>query len=91
MPSKEGMSVKPGRSSEIERKREEGPVEAGVIPNRFEGNAAPSGLLPVTGGISCAIMEFRGRARPRTPSNDSDRGSAWTTSAAAGKCEILSY
>lgn len=35
------------------------------MENRLETQGAPSGLLP--SGISAAMMELRGRARPRTP------------------------
>jgi hypothetical protein len=77
MPSNDGILFEPGRSREMERKRAAGASEAGVIPNRFEGKAAPSGVFPITGGICWAMMELRGRARPRTPLKEDDRGSDW--------------
>lgn len=58
------------------------------MPNRLEVNVAPSGLLFVTGGIVCAMMLLRGRARPKMPSKSSCRGSLSTeVAAAAGEHE----
>src|SRR5258708_2977395 len=65
----------PGRERESERNLAPGAVESGVIVNRLDANAAPSGLLPVDGGMLRAIMGLRGSARPRTPTNLDSRGS----------------
>ena len=50
---------------------------------RLDAQAAPSGLLFVTGGMSNAIMEFKGRANPRIPLKLGARSSLSTSSAAA--------
>jgi hypothetical protein len=71
------------RSKEMEIKGAAGASEAGVILNRFEGKAAPSGAFPITGGICWAMMELRGGARPRIQTKEGDRDSDRTTSAAA--------
>jgi hypothetical protein len=54
-----------------------------VREKRLDAQAAPSGLLFVTGGISNAIMEFRGRANPRIPLKLGARSSLPTSTAAA--------
>lgn len=58
-------------------------MDIGVREKRLDAQAAPSGLLFVTGGISDAIMEFRGRANPRIPLKLGARLSFSTSSAAA--------
>lgn len=69
IPSRDGTVEEPGRSRDRERKRAAGAEETGVIENRLDAQAAPSGALVVTGGMSSAMMELRGRARPRMPLN----------------------
>jgi hypothetical protein len=54
-----------------------------VIEKRLEAHAAPSGVLFVTGGIVDAIIELRGRARPRMPLKSGARVSSDTLVAAA--------
>jgi hypothetical protein len=83
MPSIDGTAVDPGRESESEKKRDEGANPAGVIPKRLEENGAPSRPLPSVGAIAFAMMEFKGRARPRIPLNSCSRGSETTVVAAA--------
>lgn len=53
------------------------------MEKRLDAQAAPSGLLLVTGGISYAMMEFRGSARPRMPLKSGARASFWTLFTAA--------
>ena len=55
--------------------REEGAFSVGVMEKRFDAHAAPSGSFVVTGGISEAVIEFKGRARPRMPLKLGARGS----------------
>jgi hypothetical protein len=83
MPNSDGTALDPGRAREIEKKRDEGAEEAGVMPKRLEENGAPSRPFPVTGVMACAMREFRGRARPRMPLNSCSRGSESTLIAAA--------
>ena len=83
MPSSDGTALDPGRERESERNRDAGAVSTGVIPKRLEGNAAPSGPFPSTGGICSAMIELRGSARPRMPSNSYSSGSESTLVAAA--------
>jgi len=78
------MRELPGRERERERKRWAGAEETGVMEKRLEAQAAPSGEFPVTGGMAPAMIELRGRARPRTPSNWGESGSFCISSAAAG-------
>lgn len=82
MPSVDGIVEDPGRERERERKGRGADVE-GVMENRLEANAAPSAALDVTGGMREAIMEFRGSARPRIPSNVGERASLVMLFAAA--------
>lgn len=58
-------------------------MDVGVIEKRLEAHAAPSGVLFVTGGIVDAIIELRGRARPRMPLKSGARVSSDTLVAAA--------
>jgi hypothetical protein len=58
-------------------------VDIGVREKRLDAQAASSGSLFVTGGISDAIMEFRGRANLRIPLKLGARSSFSTSSAAA--------
>ena len=58
-------------------------MDVGVREKRLDAQAAPSGLLFVTGGISDAMIEFRGRANPRIPLKLGARPSCSTSSAAA--------
>ena len=83
MPRTAGIVFEPGRERARERKRDEGAVDIGVREKRLDAQAAPSGLLFVTGGISEAIMEFRGRANPRIPLKLGARSSFSTIFAAA--------
>ena len=83
MPRRAGIVSEPGRERVRERKRDDGAVDIGVREKRLDAQAAPSGLLFVTGGISDAIMEFRGGASPRTPLKLGARSSFSTISAAA--------
>lgn len=83
MPSSAGNRSDPGRERTNERKCAEGASETGVRPKRLEENEAPSGRLLVTGGIACAMIELRGRARPKMPLKLYERGSASTDAAAA--------
>jgi hypothetical protein len=83
MPRVAGMAVEPRRERDRERKGAAGADEAGVMEKRLEAKAAPSGALVVTGGISPAMIELRGRARPRTPLNVGERGSSVMLFAAA--------
>ena len=78
IPRTEGMRSEPGRPKAKERKRAPGACETGVIPNRFDAQAAPSGLLPTTGGIELAMRELSGKARPRIPLKFGLRGSSST-------------
>lgn len=84
MPRREGTRSEPGRSRERERKWAAGAVETGVREKRLEAQAAPSGVLPVTGCMMEAMTELRGRARPRMPWKLDVSGSLSTTDAAAG-------
>lgn len=83
IPRTAGIVSEPGRERARERKRDDGAVDTGVREKRLDAQAAPSGLLFVTGGISDAIMEFRGRAKPRTPLKLGARSSFSTSFAAA--------
>lgn len=83
MPKQLGSLSEPGLARTRERKCAEGAWEVGVIPNRLEVNVAPSGSLPATGVIRCAITLLRGSERPRTPSKSSWRGSFSTKEATA--------
>ena len=83
MPKTAGIVSEPGRERARERKREDGAVDTGVREKRLDAQAAPSGSLLVTGGMSDAIMEFRGRARPKIPLKLGARSSFSTSSAAA--------
>lgn len=83
MPKMAGIVFEPGRERARERKRDDGAVDIGVREKRLDAQAAPSGSLFVTGGISDAIMEFRGGANPRTPLKLGARSSFSTSSAAA--------
>lgn len=58
-------------------------MDTGVREKRLDAQAAPSGLLFVTGGISDAMMEFRGGAKPKIPLKSGARASLSTSSAAA--------
>lgn len=78
IPKRAGVWLDPGRESESEKKRAAGAEEAGVMPKRLEAKAAPSGVLFVPGVISRAILELRGKARPRMPSKLEARGSEAT-------------
>lgn len=80
MPRRDGISSEPGRPSVREKN---GVGDTGVMEKIFEENDAPSGLLSVAEGISCAMAELSGRARPRMPSKSVLKGSSATTSAAA--------
>lgn len=73
-----------GRARVSERKRAEGAEEEGVMVKRLDAKTAPSGWLPVTGGMSPAITEFWGSARPRMPMKSLESGSSSTSVAAAG-------
>jgi hypothetical protein len=84
MPRREGTAFEPGRARDRERKRAAGASATGVMENRFDAHAAPSGSLFVTGGMSWAMMLLRGRARPRMPLKSGARGSDWTSLTAAG-------
>ena len=64
-------------------KREEAADVVGVMEKRFDAHAAPSGELPVTGGMREAMTLFNGRARPRRPLKAEERGSFVTDVAAA--------
>ena len=64
-------------------KREEAADVVGVMEKRFDAHAAPSGELPVTGGMRDAMTLFNGRARPKRPLNVEERGSFVTDVAAA--------
>ena len=64
-------------------KREEAADVVGVMEKRFDAHAAPSGELPVTGGMREAMTLFNGRARPRRPLKVEERGSFVTDVAAA--------
>ena len=75
MPRVEGMVEEPGRERDREKKGAAGEDVAGEMEKRLEANAAPSGAFEVTGGMRVAIMELRGRARPRIPLNAEERGS----------------
>ena len=55
---------------------------------RLDAQAAPSGLLFVTGGISVAMIEFRGRAKPKMPLKLGARPSFSTSFAAAKTLEL---
>ena len=83
MPRTAGIVFEPGRERARERKRDDGAVDIGVREKRLDAQTAPSGLLFVTGGISVAMMEFRGRANPSIPLKLGARSSFSTTSAAA--------
>ena len=67
-------------------KREEAADVVGVMEKRFDAHAAPSGELPVTGGMREAMTLFNGRARPRRPLKVEERGSFVTDVAAAVCC-----
>ena len=54
------------------------------MEKRLDAQAAPSGVLFVTGGISDAMTEFRGRAKPRIPLK-LVASSSFSTSLAAAK------
>lgn len=82
MPRYDGIRSEPGRDRQRERKCDAGAF--GVIPKILEENGAPSGVLDVPGGNDSAIMELRGRARPRMPENKGANASFSTLSAAAG-------
>ena len=58
-------------------------MDIGVREKRLDAQAAPSGLLFVTGGISDAIIEIRGGAKPKIPLKLGARFSFSTSSAAA--------
>jgi hypothetical protein len=88
MPRRDGSRSEPGRSRTKEKKCAEGAWETGVMPKRFDEKEAPSGLLFVTGGMICEIMELRGRARPRIPSKSLFRGSPLTVVAAARERQV---
>lgn len=83
MPNNAGTRFEPGRERERERKREEAADVVGVIEKRLDAHAAPSGELPVTGGMREAMTLFNGRARPRRPLKVEERGSFVTDAAAA--------
>lgn len=83
MPSRAGTRSEPGRDRESEIKRAEGAISIGVIENRLDAHAAPSGVLFVTGGMEPAMTELSGRAIPRIPLKLEERGSLLTESAAA--------
>jgi hypothetical protein len=83
MPRRDGILSEPGRPRVREKNGCEGDEEAGVMEKRFEENDAPSGLLFVSDGIACAMIELRGRARPRMPSKPVLKGSSVTMLAAA--------
>lgn len=61
------------------------------MENRLEDKAAPSGLLPICAGICCCMIEFKGRARPRMPSNPYDKGSSLTDEAAPSAWLVILY
>src|SRR6266542_1664118 len=65
MPNKDGILSEPGRDKESGRKRAAGAWSTGVMEKRLDAQAAPSGSFVVTAGICAAIMEFRGRAKPK--------------------------
>lgn len=69
-------------------KREDGADVDGERLKRLDANTAPSGESDVVGGSCCAMMELRGSARPRMPSNSYSRGSESTVVAAAA-CRSL--
>jgi len=83
IPKTAGILSEPGRERARERNRDDGAVEMGVREKRLDAQAAPSGLLFVTGGISDAMMELRGRARPRIPLKLGAKASFSTLLAAA--------
>lgn len=64
-------------------KRGEGAAVDGEELNRLDAKTAPSGESDVVGGSCWAMMELRGSARPRMPSNSYSRGSESTVVAAA--------
>ena len=57
--------------------------DVGVMENRLDAHAAPSGALDVTGGTFWAMMLFNGSARPRIPLKSGASGSSSTSDAAA--------
>ena len=83
MPSRESTASEPGRESDKDRKRAAGACDVGVIENRLDAHAAPSGALDVTGGTFWAMMLFNGSARPRIPLKSGASGSSSTSDAAA--------
>jgi hypothetical protein len=83
MPSSDGTALDPGRERESERNRDAGAESTGVMLKRLEVNGAPSGPFPSMGGICWAMIELRGSARPRMPSNSYSSGSESTLVAAA--------
>ena len=87
MPSSDGTVLDPGRERAKEKKRAEGAELVGAMPKILEANGAPSRLSPAMGIMACAIREFEGRARPRTPLNSCSRGSDSTFVAAAVRGE----
>lgn len=87
IPRTAGIVSEPGRERARERKRDDGAVDIGVREKRLDAQAAPSGLLFVTGGISNAIREFRGGAKPRTPLK-LGASSSFSISSAAAKHKI---
>lgn len=60
-----------------------GACEIGVILKTFDAMVAPSGLLSVRGGTSCAIRENWGKASPKMPEKAGPSNSFSTASAAA--------
>jgi len=84
IPRVEGTASDPGRARERERKREEGAEADGVMEKRLEAKTAPSGALEVTGGISSAMTELSGGARPRMPLKPEESGSLVMLLAGAG-------
>jgi len=84
IPNTAGTWDEPGRDRARERKRDAGAGLAPVTENRLEAHAAPSASLPTTGGMSVAMMEFSGSARPRIPLKLGPKSSLSTTFAAAG-------
>lgn len=88
IPKSEGIRSEPGRERDRERKRAEGAFSTGVMENRLDAQAAPSGALLVTGGIFSAMMELRGSARPRIPLKSAVRGSSATLVAAAANKRV---
>lgn len=87
MPRSDGTALDPGRERESERNRDAGAAPTGVTPKRLELKGAPSWPFPSVGAICCEMIELRGSARPRIPSNSYSSGSESTLVAAAGKCQ----